>query len=55
MSISDMALAAMTAGLRRERLPNMGNKLTNEQLMLVNRIYDEARNWAAGSRVKANG
>jgi hypothetical protein len=51
MKISDLALAAMLAGLNGEALPNLG-PLSSEHLLMVNELYDKARNWAAGVAVK---
>lgn len=45
-----LALEAMKAGLEGKRLPNFG-PITKEQIELVNCLYDEARNWHAGSNV----
>jgi hypothetical protein len=54
MTTTEMALRAMRAGLSGECLPNLGSRLTVEQLALVNAIYDEARNWSDGQKVKAH-
>lgn len=53
-SSADLALEAMRAGLRGERLPNFGNSLDAEQLRMVNSVYEEARNWSAGSKFAAS-
>ena len=51
MNISELALAAMQAGLNNKALPTLG-RLTKEQILIVNSVYDNARNWAAGMAVK---
>jgi hypothetical protein len=55
MSIANMALAAMNAGLRGEKMPLLGSKLSIEVLEMVNSIYDEARNYRAGKMVRSRG
>ena len=54
MKLHEIAVAAMKAGLRGIPLPNLG-RLTTEQLALVNTVYEEARNWAAGVAVHVSG
>lgn len=51
MRNAQLAMAAMNAGLRGERLPDLG-RLTKEELGLVNSVYDEARNFRASGQVK---
>lgn len=46
----EISLAAMRAGLRGARMPDFGTSLTADELRLVNCLYDEARNWSAGSK-----
>lgn len=54
MKLQELAVAAMKAGLQGRPLPNLG-RLTPEQLAMVNTVYDEARNWAAGIAVRVPG
>lgn len=53
MPVEQMLQQAMRAGLRGERLPNFGDRLAKELVGLINAVYDEARNWHDGTKVKA--
>lgn len=55
MTLSELAIAAMRAGLSGRPLPDLGNELSGELLAMVNAVYDEARNWGASASVKSVG
>lgn len=54
MDFATMAVMAMRAGLNGDRMPNFGDRLTREQLGVLNAVYEQGRNWNAGQRVRAS-
>jgi len=52
MTLAEMVVKAMEAGLTGQRLPDFGY-LSREAVETVNAVYDAARNRGAGERIRA--
>lgn len=49
----EMLRQTMRAGLEAKAMPNFGPRVPRDLLEILNIVYDEARNRAAGQKVKA--
>lgn len=52
--LAECLIAATTAGLRGSRLPDLGRQAPH-QLLLINSVYDDARNKHAGTLARTRG